>query len=150
MSDAKICLVSSCGGHLAELRALHSAYDRFEHFFVINDRSIQLPEEMEGRTFFIRHAERDLKVLVNLVEAYRILKRERPDVILSTGAGPAVPFALVGKVLGIPSVFVEISAHVVRPSLTGRIMYFLADRFYYQWPKLERFFPRACYGGLLY
>jgi UDP-N-acetylglucosamine:LPS N-acetylglucosamine transferase len=146
--DQKICLVSSCGGHLAELRALRGAYEEFQYFYVLNDR-IELSGDMPGRTYFIVHSERDVKTLWNLVEAFRILRRERPDLILSTGAGPAVPFALAGKLLGIPNVFVEISAQVERPSLTGRIMYRLADRFYYQWPQLERFFPRATCGGLL-
>ncbi len=53
---------------------------------------------MVGRTHFIRHSERDWLFLVNLWEAARILSRERPDVILSTGAGPVVPFALVARV----------------------------------------------------
>ena len=147
--NAKVCLVSSCGGHLAELRALHEAYEDLDHFFVVNDQ-IELPGDMKGRTYFIVHSERDLKTLVNVFEAFRILRRERPDVILSTGAGPAVPFAVVGKLLGIPNIFVEISAQVYKPSLTGRIMYKLADHFYYQWPALSNFFPRATYGGLLF
>ncbi|MGH7949464.1 MAG: hypothetical protein ACREQF_09590, partial [Candidatus Binataceae bacterium] len=87
---AKICIVSSCGGHLTEVRELKPVYERYEHFFVINER-IMLPADMEGRTYFIRHAERDPLVLINLWEAWRILRAERPAVILTTGAGPAVP-----------------------------------------------------------
>ena len=87
--------------------------------------------------------------VVNLVEAWRILRRERPDVILSTGAGPAVPFALVGRLLGIPTVFVETFTRISSPSLTARIMYRLAARFVYQWPALARYFPRGVYGGML-
>ena len=99
--------------------------------------------------YFICHSERDWLFFVNLWEAYRIIRRERPDLILSTGAGPAVPFALVGKLFRIPNIFVEISAQVTEPSLTGRIMYRLADRFFYQWKALERYFPKASYGGPL-
>ena len=69
--------------------------------------------------------------------------------ILSTGAGPAVPFALVGRLLGIPSVFVETFTRISSPSLTARIMYRLAARFVYQWPALARYFPRGVYGGML-
>jgi beta-1,4-N-acetylglucosaminyltransferase len=144
----KICLVSSCGGHLTEIRAMKDAYHMHEHFYVLNDR-LHLPEDMKEKTYFIRHSERDWLFFVNLWEAYRIIRRERPDLILSTGAGPAVPFALVGKLFRIPNVFVEISAQVTEPSLTGRIMYRLADRFFYQWRSLERHFPKATYGGPL-
>jgi len=144
----KICLVASCGGHLAELRALRPAWERYEHFYVLNER-IELPADMEGRTYFIRHSERDPVFFVNLWEAWRILRAERPALILSTGAGPIVPFALVAKLWRIPIIFVEISAQVTRPSLSGRIMYHLADRFFYQWRGLEPYFPDAIYGGLL-
>ena len=144
----KICLISSCGGHLTEIRAMKAAYDTHEHFYVLNDR-MELPEDMKQRTYFIRHSERDWLFFVNLWEAYKLIRKERPDLILSTGAGPAVPFALVGKLFRIPNIFVEISAQVTEPSLTGRIMYYLADRFFYQWKSLEPYFPKATYGGPL-
>ena len=144
----KICLISSCGGHLTEIRAMKAAYDTHEHFYVLNDR-MELPEDMKQRTYFIRHSERDWLFFVNLWEAYKLIRKERPDLILSTGAGPAVPFALVGKLFRIPNIFVEISAQVTEPSLTGRIMYYLADRFFYQWKALEPYFPKATYGGPL-
>jgi len=144
----KVCIVSSCDGHLAEARMLRPIYGNCEHFYVINDR-VLLPSDMENRTYFIRHSERDLLFFTNLLEAWQLLRKERPDVILSTGAGPVVPFALVGKLLGVKTIYIEISTQVVRPSLSGRIMYYVADRFFYQWKPLQRYFPKGTYGGLL-
>jgi beta-1,4-N-acetylglucosaminyltransferase len=146
--NPKICIVSSCGGHLTEALALSETYDAFEHFFVVNDK-IALPRQMEGKTYFIAHSERDLRFVVNLFEAFRILWTERPSLILSTGAGPAVPFALFAKLFRVPVIYVEISAQVTAPSLTGRIMYYLADHFFFQWKALQRFFPKGTYGGSL-
>lgn len=145
----KICVVSSCGGHLTEVRLHRQAYGKYEHFYVLNDR-IGLPPDMEGRTYFITLFERDLNFFVNLWEAWRILRSERPDLILSTGAGIVVPFAVWAKVLGIPVVFLETLTRVKKPSLTGRIMYRLADRFFYQWEGLGPYFPRGeCTGPIL-
>ena len=145
----KVCIVSSCGGHLTEVRCLKSAYEQYEHFYVLNDKAL-LPADMEGRTLFITHAERDWRVLKNLWEAIIILGRERPQVILSTGAGPAVPFALVGRLFfGTRVVFVETITRIDRPSLTGRLMYYLAHDFFYQWQGLARWFPKGRCGGLL-
>ncbi|HEY3488858.1 MAG TPA: PssD/Cps14F family polysaccharide biosynthesis glycosyltransferase [Candidatus Deferrimicrobiaceae bacterium] len=145
----KVCIVSSCGGHLTEVRCLMPAYAGYDHFYVINDRAM-LPPDMEGKTRFIAHSERDWKFLLNLWEAFRILWEERPAVILSTGAGPAVPFALVGRFLfGIRVVFVETITRIHAPSLTGRIMYRLAHDFFYQWESLRRFFPKGRFGGPL-
>jgi UDP-N-acetylglucosamine:LPS N-acetylglucosamine transferase len=146
----KVAIVSSCGGHLTEVRALPPAYGQYDHFYVLNDR-VQLAVDMEGRTYFISHSERDWKFFLNLWEAFRILRRERPDVLLSTGAGPVVPFALIGRFLfGCRIVFVETFTRVTAPSLTGRIMYRLAHDFYYQWPTLARYFPRGICGGTLF
>ena len=148
MNEIKIGLISSCGGHLTELRALNSAYQKYEHFYVLND-IVKLPADMQESTYFIRHSERDLLFFVNLFEAWKILRKEQPSVLLSTGAGPIVPFALVGKLLGIPSIFVESAAQLTTPSLSGRIMYHLADRFFYQWKSLQEVYPDGVYGGLL-
>ncbi len=147
-SIVKICIVSSCGGHLTEVRALLPVYEEYEHFYVINDRII-LPSDMNGRTYFIRHSERDMLFFANLYEAWKIIRKERPSLILSTGAGPIVPFTLVGKLFRIPTIFIETFTRVKEPSLTGRIMYRLADKFIYQWRTLERFFPKGIYGGPL-
>lgn len=145
----KICVVSSCGGHLTEVRCLKPAYEIFEHFYVLNDKVV-LPPDMRGRTYFIAHSERDWKFFLNLWEAFRLLWQEKPDIILSTGAGPAVPFAIVGRLFFKTRViFVETITRISRPSLTGRIMYWLAQDFLYQWESLHRFFPKAQYGGSL-
>ncbi len=144
----KICIVSSCGGHLTEVRVLKPIYGKYSHFYVLNDK-ITLPKDMEGKTYFIRHSERDWLFFTNLLEAWKILRKEKPRVILSTGAGPVVPFALVAKLFRIPTIFVETFTRVKEPSLSGKIMYWLADRFFYQWEPLTRFFPKGTCGGPL-
>ena len=101
--------------------------------------------EMIGAAYFLLVG----LLAANLWEAWRILTNQRPDVILTTGAGLAVPFALIAKLRRVPVVFVEISAFVEEPSLTGRIMHRLADRLFYQWEGLGRHFPRGTFGGSL-
>lgn len=145
----RICIVSSCGGHLTEVRCLSRAYDCYDHFYVLNEQTV-LPADMKNKTYFITHSERDWRFVVNLWEAFRVLWKEKPDVILSTGAGPAVPFAIVGRLFfGTRVIFVETMTRIMRPSLTGRLMYRLAHDFFYQWESLRSYFPGARYGGPL-
>jgi UDP-N-acetylglucosamine:LPS N-acetylglucosamine transferase len=145
----KICIVSSAGGHLDEVRAMRPAYSHYDHFYVINQPTEPTPD-MRGRTYFISHSERDLLLFKNIAEAWSILKRERPDVLISTGAGAIVPFSIVGRLcFGTEVIFVESLARVVKPSLSGRIMHWLATRFYYQAETLAPFFPRGEYRGAL-
>jgi len=145
----KVCIVSSCGGHLTEVRCLNRAYDCYDHFYVLNERTV-LPADMKNKTYFITHSERDWRFVLNLWEAFRVLWKERPDVILSTGAGPVVSFASVGILLfGTRVIFVETMTRIMRPSLTGRFMYRFAHDFFYQWETLRSYFPCARYGGPL-
>lgn len=145
----KICIVSSCGGHLTEVRCLRPAYEAYEHFYVLNDKAI-LPAEMKGKTYFIGHSERDLLFFLNLWEAFQILRKEKPDIVLSTGAGPAVPFAIVGRyIFRKRIIFIETITRIKKPSLSGKLMYKLAHDFFYQWESLRPFFPKAKYCGPL-
>jgi UDP-N-acetylglucosamine:LPS N-acetylglucosamine transferase len=148
LCPVKIALVSSVGGHLTELRALAEGLEG-ELVWVVNDESPVLPTDVSA--YRIAHAERDLLVLWNLVEVAAIFARERPDLMLSMGAGPAVPAAIVAKLAGIPVVYVEPSSAVKHLTLTGRLMRHLSDAFYVQWRQLQRReAPWARYvGGLL-
>jgi beta-1,4-N-acetylglucosaminyltransferase len=144
----KYCIVSSCGGHLTEIRSIRSLYSNSKYFYVLNEKII-LPQDMKNKTYFVRHSERDLLFFVNLWEAWKILRQERPNIILSTGAGVIVPFTLVAKVLKIPVIYIEASTQISRPTLSGRLMYYLADKFFYQWEELGKFFPKGIYGGVI-
>ncbi|HLB43533.1 MAG TPA: PssD/Cps14F family polysaccharide biosynthesis glycosyltransferase [Gammaproteobacteria bacterium] len=148
MHEKKICIVSSCGGHLSEIRGLLSIYSTYEHFYVLNDKAL-LASDMQNNTYFITHAERNWKIVINMWEAFKIIRKERPSIIMSTGAGLIVPFSLIGCLFGIKTIYIETMAYVDRPSLTGKIMYYLADFFYYQWPGLKQFFPKGEYIGTL-
>src|SRR3990167_9920233 len=149
MKNKKIALVTSCGGHLTEIRALKSVYSIYDHFYVLNDKAI-LANDMSNKTYFITHSERDWKFFKNLWEAFVIIRKEKPSVLMSTGAGLIIGFCLVGKLFGIKTIFVESLAAVKKPTLTGRVMYYLADFFYYQWPHLNKYFPKGeCIGTLL-
>jgi beta-1,4-N-acetylglucosaminyltransferase len=143
-----ICIISSCGGHLTEVRRLKSSFEEYPHYYILN-KVVPLDDDMRDCTYFISHAERNWLVVWNIFEIWSILRARRTTLILSTGAGPAVSAAIAGNLMRIPSVFVESVCRVTKPSLTGRIMYYLAKRCVYQWSGLRRFFPNGIYGGPL-
>lgn len=82
----------------------------------------------------------------NLLLALRLMRHSRPDVILSTGAGLAVPFFLVGKLFGARLVYVESMTRIHGPSLSGRLIYPFSDRFFVQWPEAATL-PRMEFAG---
>jgi len=91
-----------------------------------------------------------LNLLRNVALAWRVIRRRRPDAILSTGAGLAVPFFLLGRLHGCRLVYVESLTRTRGLSLSGRIVYPLAHSFLVQWPGTARGRRKAVYaGGLL-
>lgn len=132
---------------MTEVRCLRKVYAAYPHFYVLNDHA-KLPLDMLDCTYFITHSERDLKTFYNMVELLRIYRRERPRVMLSTGAGPAVPAAIVGRYFfGMRIIFIETITRIGKPSLTGRLMYWLADDFFFQWEALSTYFPKGRHIG---
>lgn len=86
------------------------------------------------------------KLLRNLCLAWVVLRAERPDVVLSTGAGAAVPFLILARVLGRHTVYVESLTRTESLSLSGRMVYPFVNEFFVQWPKTTRL-RRARYVG---
>jgi UDP-N-acetylglucosamine transferase subunit ALG13 len=143
-----ICLVTPSGGHLTEIRALSKVYKNNPHLFVINVEIVQ-PKDMQGKTIVITISERDWKFIINMYEAFNIILNQKPKLIITTGGAFSVAFALVGKLFNIPTIYIETVGKVNVPTLTGRFMYYIADKFYYQWKYLEKFFPKGKYLGII-
>ena len=149
-SRMKICIACSAGGHLMEALEFVPALKGQEKFFVTFERE-QVKDVLKGeKTYFVIDPKRNpKKLLINFNQAMKILKKERPDVVLSTGAAAAVPLCYAAKMLGIKLIFVETLAAVEKPSLSGRAIYPIADLFVIQWKHLKRYYPNAVYGGPL-
>ena len=87
------------------------------------------------------------RLAVNALRSLKFLLAEQPDVVICTGALATVPLCLIAKLLQKKLVFIESFAKVTTPTLTGRLLYHFADRFYIQWPQLREHYPQAVYVG---
>jgi beta-1,4-N-acetylglucosaminyltransferase len=152
LSDASqgvVLLVASSGGHLLQLLQLADLWPRERRHWVSFEKSDAVSLlDGERVTWAYHPTNRSVVNLVrNLAVALPLLRRGGIEAIVTTGAGVAVPFALVGRMLGVNVVYVESMARINSPSLTGRLVYPLADTFIVQWPSLKRYFKRArCFG----
>lgn len=133
---ATVAIVSSVGGHLTEIVDLMPALSRHRLLWILNDDSPVLPDGIHP--WRIAHGERDWRVLWNVVELAAIFAREKPDLVLSTGASPAVTAAVITAIAGIPFVYIEGWAAVTRPTLTGNIMRWLTPHRFARWPDVAR------------
>lgn len=141
----KICLVCYNGGHLFQLYILEDWWKKHNRIWVTfrkADAESLLREEKTYWAFF--PATRNIFNLIrNTFLAIRVLRKERPDVIVSTGAAVAVPFFYVGKLMGIKTVFIEVFDRIDSPTLTGRLVHPIADVFILQWEEQKKFYPKG-------
>lgn len=144
-------LVGSSGGHLAQLIALRPFWEGRDRFWV----TFETPDavsKLEGeRVYWCYHpTNRNVpNLLRNTLLAVRVLLRERPALIVSTGAGVAVPFFWLGRLLGARTAFVEVVDRIDSASLTGRLVRPVADTILLQWPEQQRFYPKGHVVGPL-
>ena len=141
----KILLVSSTGGHFKALSQLSSFWEQHDRCWVTFKNSTTeafLTDETVYWAF--SPTNRNIPNLIrNLWLAGQILVQERPDLVLSTGAGVAVPFLILGKILGIKTTFIESCTRVKELSLSARLALPFIDKLYVQWPDLQEKYPQA-------
>lgn len=146
----KVCLVCSTGGHLAEMLCLLPALEEHEHFIVTYDDPYARSTK-DVRYFLPSNIrEKPQRLLFQTRRCWDILRRESPQVIISTGAEIALPFFYLGRVLGMHTIFIESWCRTSTASLTGRLAYPVANEFLVMWPALlEVYGPKARYEGAI-
>ncbi|MFW5746490.1 MAG: PssD/Cps14F family polysaccharide biosynthesis glycosyltransferase [Nanoarchaeota archaeon] len=151
MKKRHICFASSRGGHLTELQQIIECFSTKKFsYFILSDKSHDT-RHMEYDIRYIRpflgtyplRAIYPHRLIQNFWQVLRILRKERPDVVISTGASICLPALLTARCMGITTIFVESLNRVHTPSVTGRIAALFVDRVYIQWPELAQAYARA-------
>jgi hypothetical protein len=146
-----ILLVCSCGGHLLQLMGLREAWEPFPRVWVTFDKP-DARSLLAGEQVVYGHGPTNRNIpnlLRNLRLAARLLRRVRPSLVLTTGAGLAVPFAWIAYLRRIPVVYVESLTRIEQLSTSGRMIAPVAERLYVQWPELADRVRDARYVGQL-
>ncbi len=134
------------------LYMLKSFWENKQHFWVTFDKedakSLLEDEKMYSCYY---PTNRSLKALIkNTMLAWKVLKKEKPDLIVSTGAAVAVPFFYLGKLRGAKTVYVEVFDRIDKATLTGKMIYPVADLFVVQWEEQKRVYPKAINLGSIF
>lgn len=148
----KVCLVGSSGGHLTHLYMLKPFWEGKEHFWVTFDKedakSILKGEKMYPCYF---PTNRNLWNLIrNTFLAIKILHKEKPDLIISSGAAVAVPFFWLGKFHGAKLVYIEVFDRIDKPTVTGKLVYPVTDAFIVEWEEMKKVYPKAVNFGSIF
>lgn len=148
----KVCLVGSSGGHLTHLYMLRTFWMNKERFWVTFDKE-DAKSLLEGEKMYSCYypTNRSLKALIiNTKLAWKILCKEKPDLIISSGAAVAVPFFYLGKIFGAKLIYIEVFDRIDKPTMTGKIVYPIVDKFIVEWEEMKTVYPKAINLGSIF
>ena len=133
----RILAVASSGGHWVQLRRLRPAFAGHDVAYVTTARAHR-PEVGTARFYAVRDGNRSnkLTLLMSALQIAWVLLRERPDIVISTGAAPGYLAIRWGKLVGARTVWIDSVANVEELSLSGRLASARVDLCLTQWPHL--------------
>ena len=131
--------VSSGGGHWVELRRIRMAFSGLEVFYVSTD--VAADADLAARYYTIRNVTRRSRLGFAVVvwQVLRILLRERPDVVVTTGAAPGFVALAAAKIfLRSKTIWIDSIASSETLTLSARLARPVADVRLVQWAHLAR------------
>ncbi len=147
----KVCMAASSGGHLTQILKVTDCFENYEKILVTTSEVVKDKLLEIGDVYCIGESNHDhpIKCLKVMIHCLKILIKERPGIIISTGAAGGCMMCLLGKVCGAKVIWIDSITNVKRLSLSGRIVRNFADLFLVQWPELSEKYKRTEYAGCL-
>lgn len=154
----KVLFISSTGGHLGELMQLKSIFKNYNyHIITDKDKTTKnLINTYGSRIDYLVYGTKDnlLKYIFifpyNIIKSFCLFIKIRPKVIITTGAHTCVPICYIGKLFRRKIIYIETFANSETRTLTGRMIYPIANTFIVQWESMLKLYPKAIYGGWIY
>ncbi|MBZ5486432.1 oligosaccharide biosynthesis protein Alg14 [Halomonas aquamarina] len=148
----KILLVASFGGHFIQLKRLFEQMQNFisenvTYEFAVTEKDITING---APAIYLPnvHRESGLKEkAVSFYNAYKIFKKVKPDVVISTGALPGLIMCFIAKLFGKKVIWVDSMANYQKLSFSGRIAKFFCSVCLTQWEHLAENDKRVTYWG---
>jgi UDP-N-acetylglucosamine:LPS N-acetylglucosamine transferase len=146
----KLLALASGGGHWVQLLRLRPAFADFETVYVSMFESYA--DQLDGaRLHIVPDASRfDIKSFAPVFwKALKIIAKERPKAIVTTGSAPMLSFILLGRMIGCRTLWVDSIANSERMSSSGRLARKLAHKVISQWPEVAEKEGVECWGKVI-
>lgn len=154
----KVLFISSTGGHFSELMQLEPLFKKYDSYIITEkDETNEKIKSKYGKKFFyLPYGTRSkifsyiFKYIYLCFKTVYLFIRIRPKYIVTTGTHTAVPMCYLGKLFGRKIIFIETYANSKSKTLSGKMIYPIANLFIVQWESMLKVYPKAVYGGSIY
>ena len=149
----KILLVGSSGGHLTHLYMLKPFWEKHDRVWVTfpkADAESMLKDEKMYACHFPTN--RNLKnAILNTFQAFKVLRKEKPDLIISSGAAVAASYFWAGKLFfHTKNIYIEVYDRIDYGTLTGKLVKPVTDQYIVQWDEMENVYPNPINLGPIF
>ncbi len=154
----KVMFIASAGGHLNELMQLEPLFKDYNYYLVTENlkSNLSLKEVYGNKISYLLFGSKEhiltypFKFIYNSFKSLFLYVKVRPKVIVTTGTHTAVPMCYIGKIFGSKIIFIETFANQSSKTLSGKMIYPIANLFIVQWEEMLKLYPKAVYGGWIY
>ena len=154
----RVLFISSTGGHLNELMQLRPLLDNYDYNIITEKTksTIGLKDKYGKKISYLAYGTKHHMLTYPFILIYNSIKslyyyfKFHPDYIITTGAHTAGPMCCIGKIFGSRIIYIETFANINTKTVTGRLLYHIADKFIVQWSDMKKVYPKAIDGGWIY
>lgn len=153
----KVLFISSTGGHLDELLQLKELFKKYDSYIITEKTKSTIDlKNKYSKVNYLVYGTKDhfityiFKFIYNVFKSLILFIKIRPKVIVTTGTHTAVPMCYIGKLFFRKVIYIETIANSKTKTLSGKLVYPIADTFIVQWESMLKLYPKAIYGGWIY
>ena len=157
MKNKKVLFISSTGGHLDELLQLKELFKKYDSYIITEKTKSTVDLKSKySKVNYLVYGSKDhfityiFKFIYNVFKSLILFIKIRPKVIVTTGTHTAVPMCYIGKLFFTKVIYIETIANSKTKTLSGKLVYPIADTFIVQWESMLKLYPKAIYGGWIY
>lgn len=150
----RVCFICSAGGHLEQIKQLKVIFDRYESFYVTTRTKVT--KGIKEKKYLVNDLDRRTRVrklfsmIIMFFQQFKIFVKEKPDVIITTGAAIAIPMCFFGYLFRKKVIYIESYARMNTINKSGKVINKFSNLFIVQWESLLEYYPNAVYGGCIY
>jgi len=157
LKNKKVLFISSTGGHLDELLQLKELFKKYDSYIITEKTKSTIDlKDKYSKVNYLVYGTKDhfltyiFKFVYNVFKSLILFIKIRPKVIVTTGTHTAVPMCYIGKLFFRKIIYIETIANSNTKTLSGKLVYPIADTFIVQWESMLELYPKAIYGGWIY